>query len=166
MLEYLHHATKSEGGEFACVGTFMPRWVQHLKEDRILTAYELRALKRFMRVVAVGSRLVMREYARIREVAEGDARPLRQLSIAQFVEGSTTMSDTRKTREPKRPTLVAGPPVTIWAGGDEAECKKLRWGLPVNALNMGAIPFTPRWAPVAMAPRSITVAPSLSAPPL
>ena len=95
MLEYLHHATKSEGGEFACVGTFMPGWVLHLKEDRILTTFELRALSRFMRVVAVGSRLVMREYARIREVAEGDARPLRQLSIAQFVEGSTSMSDTR-----------------------------------------------------------------------
>ena len=24
MLEYLHHATKPEGGDFACVGTFMP----------------------------------------------------------------------------------------------------------------------------------------------
>ena len=91
----------------------MPGWVQHLKEDRILTAFELRALARFMRVVAVGSRLVMREYARIREVAEGDARPLRQLSIVQFVEGSTSMSDTRKTREPRILNLGTGPPVTI-----------------------------------------------------
>ena len=106
--------------------------MQHLREDRILSTFELRALSIFMRVVAVGSRLVMREYARIREVAEGDARPLRQLSIAQFVEGSTSMSDTKKTREPKILIRGTGPPVTIWAGGDEAICKKLRWGLPVR----------------------------------
>ena len=117
MLEYLHHATKSEGGEFACVGTFLPSWVDRLSVSLALTAFELRAMKRFMRVVAVGGRLVMREYARIREVAEGDARPLRQLSMVQFVEGTTSASDSRKTRDPAPPPMVTAHRTQSGQGG-------------------------------------------------
>ena len=89
MLEYLHHVMKSDGGEFATVGTFIPMWVKHLEETRIVAGSDLSAFKRFMRVVAIGGRLLMREFARIREVSEGDARQLRQLSIVQFVDGGT-----------------------------------------------------------------------------
>ena len=132
MLEYLHHAAKSEGGEFACVGTFLPLWVDRLTESLVPIAFKLRAMKRFMRVVAVGGRLVMREYSRIREVAEGDARPLRQLSIVQFAEGTTSASDSRKTRDPVPPPRGNSPPDTIWAGGNLSERRRLRWVPPIG----------------------------------
>ena len=74
------------------------------------------------------------------------------------------MSDTKKTREPKILIRKTGPPVTIWEGGDEAECKRLKWGLPVSALNMGAIPFIPGRAPLANAHRNIQIALPLSGP--
>ena len=68
------------------MGTFIPEWVAHLEDGIILNQFELRAIKRFMRVIASGARLVMREYARLKEVSEGDTRELRQLSIVQFTE--------------------------------------------------------------------------------
>ena len=66
------------------MGTFTPAWVSHLGV-RKLPDLDLRAVKRFLRHAVFGARGLMREYARIREVAEGDARPLRQLSIMQYV---------------------------------------------------------------------------------
>jgi hypothetical protein len=88
MLDILHEAIHSEGGEFACLGTFMPKWAAKLEDGIIRTQAELRGVKKFLRVVAAGARLVMREYARLKEVSEGEARELRQLSIAQFIDTS------------------------------------------------------------------------------
>ena len=54
----------------------------------------------------------MREYARIREVADGDARPLRQLSIMQYVveEVSAEMKGKRKPTESKT-KVGSSPPI-------------------------------------------------------
>ena len=96
MLDILHEAVHSEGGEFACMGTFTPKWVGRLKDEATIPQTDLRAIKRFLRVIASGGRLVMREYARIKEVSEGEARELRQLSIAQFVDLSIRVPKDRK----------------------------------------------------------------------
>ena len=60
----------------------MPKWVARLEDHQIRTQVDLRAIKRFLRVIASGARLVMREFARLKEVSEGEARELRQLSIS------------------------------------------------------------------------------------
>ncbi len=85
LLEIMHHVLTSEGGEFAAVGTFLPGWVKKIEEPSVVSHQDLNAIKKILRVVAGGARLVMREYSRIKEVAEGDARELRQLSMGQFI---------------------------------------------------------------------------------
>ncbi len=47
----------------------------------VKTAQDLSAVKRLLRVIACGARLVMREFARLKEVSEGDAKETSQLSI-------------------------------------------------------------------------------------
>ncbi len=85
LLEIMHHVLTSEGGEFAAVGTFLPGWVKKIEEPTVMSPCDLMVIKKFLRVVAGGARLVMREYSRIKEVSEGDARELRQLSMGQFL---------------------------------------------------------------------------------
>ena len=84
MIEIFSNMISKEDGEFACMGTFTPGWVSHLGDLR-LPDQDLRAIKIFLRHAVYGARCLMREYARIREVAEGDAIPLRQTSIMQYV---------------------------------------------------------------------------------
>ncbi len=59
----------------------MPGWVKRIEEPSIVSYHDLNAIKKFLRVVEGGARLEMREYSRIKEVAEGDARELRQLFL-------------------------------------------------------------------------------------
>ena len=75
MTEIFSNMISKEDGEFACMGTFTPGWVSHLGNLR-LPDQDLRAIKRFLRHAVFGARCLMREYARIREVAKGDARLL------------------------------------------------------------------------------------------
>ncbi len=56
-----------------------------IEEPKVLSSGDLNSIKKILRVVAGGARLVMREYSRIKEVSEGDARELRQLSMGQFI---------------------------------------------------------------------------------
>ena len=107
------HVLKSDGGEFATVGTFIPMWVKHLEGTMIVAGRDLNAFKRFMRVVAIGGRLLMREFARIREVSEGDARQLRQLSIVQFVEATASVAEPKKKRKERTALRGKGPQDTI-----------------------------------------------------
>ncbi len=74
----------SNEGEFAAVGTFTPGWVARVEDGLVRSQQDLFAIKKMLRVIAGGARLVMREFARLKEVSEGDAKELRQLSIAQF----------------------------------------------------------------------------------
>ena len=131
MLEILHHATETEGGEYACVGTFIPGWVAHLEDRVILNQFELRAIKKFLRVIASGARLVMREYARLKEVSEGGTRELRQLSIAQFTDKPVVF------KEPKIKVgkMVKGnaPPDNAWGPTTRTQGKKLRWSLQIQS---------------------------------
>jgi hypothetical protein len=131
MLEILHHATKTEGGEYACVGTFIPGWVAHLEDRVILNQFELRAIKKFMRVIASGARLVMREYARLKEVSEGGSRELRQLSISQFTDKPVAF------KEPKikvgKPVKGNAPPDNAWRPTTQTQGKKLRWSLQIQS---------------------------------
>ena len=84
-LEILHHVWSSSEGEFAAVGTFTPGWVKRVDDGIDMSAQDLNAVKKLLRVVACGARLVMREYARLKTVSEGDAKETRQLSMTQFV---------------------------------------------------------------------------------
>jgi hypothetical protein len=84
LAEILHHVCTSEGGEFAAVGTFTPSWVARVDDAKVMTALDLAAVKKLLRVIAGGARLVMREYSRIKAVSDGDATELRQLSIVPF----------------------------------------------------------------------------------
>ena len=131
MLEILHHATKSEGGEFACLGTFIPGWVSHLEDAQILSQYEIRAIKKFLRVLASGARLVMREFARIKEVSEGSARELRQLSIAQFTEAEPITPRIPKAQVGK-PFRTNAPPDNVWGSSKRVHEIKLKWTLRIQ----------------------------------
>ena len=72
------------------MGTFIPKWVDRLHEKAIRPQRDLRCIKKFLRVVAAGARLVMREFARLKEISEGDARELRQLSLITNRAGGLT----------------------------------------------------------------------------
>jgi hypothetical protein len=122
--EILHHVCTSDGGEFAAVGTFIPRWVARLDDNKVMTAQDLCAVKKFLRVIAGGARLVMREYSRIKEVSDGDATELRQLSIAAFTK-------TVQVRAPKVYTRSGpsnAPTDNVWEETDILG--KLKWGAP------------------------------------
>jgi hypothetical protein len=114
MIEIFSNMVSIEDGEFACMGTFTPAWVAHLGV-RELPDLDLRAIKKFLRHAVFGARGLMREYARIREVAEGDARPLRQLSIMQYVVEEVPLEGEKK----KKRTVVdtasgTAPPIGSW----------------------------------------------------
>ena len=124
LTEVLHHVHTSEGGEFAAVGTFIPRWVARLDDNKVMTAQDLCAVKKFLRVIAGGARLVMREYSRIKQVSDGDATELRQLSIAAFTK-------TVQVRAPKvytRSGPANAPTDNVWEETDTRG--KLKWGAP------------------------------------
>ena len=89
MREILHHCVADEGGEFAGMGTFTEKWAMQMEDGRKLNEYELRWIKKVLRVIVSGARGVMREYARLKEVSEGDAIELRQTSIVQFARESS-----------------------------------------------------------------------------
>ena len=115
MMEIYSNMLSKEDGEFACMGTFTPGWVSHLGELRI-PDQDLRGVKKFLRHAVFGARCLMREYARIREVAEGDARPLRQTSIMQYVVEEVPADKMIKGKKPA-PVVEMGssPPIDIWA---------------------------------------------------
>ena len=126
MLDILYEAVHSEGGEFACLGTFSPKWVAKLRGDTTMSLTDLRAIKRFLRVIASGGRLVMREYARIKEVSEGEARELRQLSIAQFAVSCPKAQKVRKPTSGKA-DLNNAPVHSIWGASDRSSECRLEW---------------------------------------
>ena len=82
----------------------------------------------------------MREYARIREVAEGDARPLRQLSIMQYVVEEVPLEESKKkNRTVVDAVLGTAPPIGSWQpslGG---------WG---RVTWSGGVPYVPPCAPL------------------
>jgi len=115
MTEIFSNMLSKDDGEFACMGTFTPGWVSHLGELRI-PDQDLRGVKKFLRHAVFGARCLMREYARIREVSEGDARPLRQTSIMQYVVEEVPADKLIKGKK-SAPVLEKGssPPIDIWA---------------------------------------------------
>ena len=129
MLEALHHVLHSPDGEFAAMGTFTPRWASNFPNGDITPIQELRAFKKFLRVIAAGARLVMREYARIKGVEEGDARELRQLSINQF----TRPEEPLRVLKPTPSTTHCGtsPPDNVWRNITSGTSRKLEWTLPL-----------------------------------
>jgi hypothetical protein len=123
--EILHHVWSSSEGEFAAVGTFTPGWVKRVDDGIDMSAQDLNAVKRLLRVVACGARLVMREYARLKTVSEGDAKETRQLSMTQFVSDRHVPKD----REKKcAPVGKNAPPDTIWLRSSMAG-RTFRWAL-------------------------------------
>jgi hypothetical protein len=124
MMEILHHVLHSEDGEFAAMGTFTPNWTAKVSGSSISTAAELRLLKKFLRVISAGARLVMREYARIKEIEEGNAGELRQLSINQFTKPEEKPI-TPKARPPS--SCGSSPSDDVWHSSGANACKKLTW---------------------------------------
>jgi hypothetical protein len=123
--EILHHVWTSGEGEFAAVGTFTPGWVRRVDDGLVMSAQDLSGVKKLFRVIACGARLVMREYARLKEVSEGDAKETRQLSIVQFVDDGHVL----KAREKKTPPVGKNaPPDSIWQKSSTAG-RTLRWPL-------------------------------------
>ena len=144
MLDILHEAIHSDGGEFACLGTFMPKWVAKLEDGIIRTQVELRGIKKFLRVVAAGARLVMREYARLKEVSEGEARELRQLSIAQFIDTSLAVVK-RSHKIHGRVDPSNAPKDTIWGSSNRTTDSRMEWkGRIQSALIMDAVVDSPK----------------------
>ena len=121
------------------MGTFIPKWVARLQEKAIRPQRDLRCIKKFLRVVAAGARLVMREFARLKEISEGDARELRQLSIVQFIEPQQpTVPKTRKQCNKADPSN--SPRDTIWGSTDGSPNCRLEWtGRIQSALIMDAM---------------------------
>jgi len=133
MLEIVSNILSTPMGEYAAMGTNTPGWVNRLEDGRITPVPDLRAIKRLLRVVSAGARLVMREYARIKEVSEGDARPLRQLSINQFMTAEPDTPDTTRIPRPIAPHHVGNsPPDDIWCPILASATKLWRWPLPVQ----------------------------------
>jgi hypothetical protein len=126
LLEILHHAFSTKGGEHACLGAFVPSWVRNFDDGVMRTEVELRAAKKMLRVLASGARLVMREFARIREVAEGDARELRQLSINAFVAGGKAKSKVAK-KGSRISACTNSPPDSAWGSGNGMANCRLSW---------------------------------------
>ena len=138
MIEIFSNMISIEDGEFACMGTFTPAWVSHLGV-RKLPDPDLRAIKRFLRHAVFGARGLMREYARIREVAEGDARPLRQLSIMQYVVEDVPSEKENKKKRTDVKVVGSAPPIGSWlpsVGG---------WG---RVTWLGSSPCAPTCAPL------------------
>jgi hypothetical protein len=126
LLEIMHHVLTSEGGEFAAVGTFLPGWVKKIEESTVTPPGDLYVIKKFLRVVAGGARLVMREYSRIKEVSEGNARELRQLSMGQFL----CLDAVPKQRKPTVAWKASNaPPDTVWESTGP-DGKHLEWKTP------------------------------------
>ena len=113
MIKIFSNMISIEDGEFACMGTFTPAWVSHLSV-RKLPDQDLRAVKRFLRHAVFGARGLMREYARIREVAEGDAMRLRQLSIMQYVVEDVPLEKESKEKRTNVKTGLTAPPIGSW----------------------------------------------------
>ena len=77
----------------------------------------------------------MREYARIREVAEGDARPLRQLSIIQYVVEEVPLEkESKKKQTDVKTGLGMAPPIGSWLPS-LGEWGRVTWS--------GGVPYAP-----------------------
>jgi hypothetical protein len=121
LLEILHHAFNSPGGEHACLGAFLPSWAKHLDDGKVISATDLRTVKKFLKVLVSGARIVMREYARIKEVAEGDAKELRQLSMVEFTKAVGPRPLKPKTTVSQSIAETNLPPDDIWALANDDE---------------------------------------------
>ncbi len=129
MLEIVSYIFSNPMGEYAAMGTFTPGWAARLEDGKSIHASDLRIIKRLLRVVSTGARLVMREFARIKEVSEGDARPLRQLSIVQF---TVTEPDVLRAQRPAIPQRGGNaPPDDVWCPVLGGAMRIWRWPLPV-----------------------------------
>ena len=81
-----------------------------MDDAKVMSPLDLTAVKKLLRVIAGGARLVMREYSRIKEVADGNGIELRQLSI-------TTFAKPIQTKAPKvysRSVLSNAPADNVW----------------------------------------------------
>ena len=127
MMEIFSNMLSKEDGEFYCMGTFTPGWVSHLGELRI-PDQDLRGVKKFLRHAVFRARCLMMEYARIREVAKGDARPLRQTSIMHYVVEEVPAEEKIKGKKAVAAMETGScPPIDIWspsAGGWGRDIRK------------------------------------------
>ena len=83
---------------------------------------------------------MMREYARLKEVSEGEARELRQLSIAQFIDTSPSVVKQRN-KTVGRADPSNAPKDSIWGSTDCTIDCRLEWkGCIQSALIMDAVP--------------------------
>ena len=115
----------------------------NFNDGRVRSQNELRAAKKMLRILVSGARLVMREYARLKEVAEGDARELRQLSINTFVENG----EIKRAKKIVKSVAVHSnsPPDSVWGVGRKAADCKLNWDLAIGStLDPLASSFLPR----------------------
>ena len=112
----------------------MPGWVSLVDDGRVMSAQDLCTVKKFLRVIAGGARLVMREYARLKEVMEGDARELRQLSIVQFTGQHGNIPKARKAQHSK--SLSNAPSDAVWIATD-ADCLEFEWKHVSNGVDVG-----------------------------
>ncbi len=87
MEEYMQEGFHGQGGECAVVGTYIKPWVNRLRGDYEFQAGELKHMKKMMRTVTWGARLVMREYARLRDTGDKmESANLRQTGISEHLE--------------------------------------------------------------------------------
>ena len=81
-------------------GNFLKGWAEKLEDGCPFSDCDARAMKKMMRVVVFGARGVMREYARLKSVAKGDAKELRQTSINKYTSPPpTVMKENKKVRK-------------------------------------------------------------------
>jgi hypothetical protein len=129
MLEVLHACFKEEGGEFACMGNFLKGWAEKLEDGCPFSDRDARAMKRMMRIVVFGARGVMREYARLKNVAKGDAKELRRISINKFISPPPTVrKENKKIR--KVSTLAGSPHINCWRMQGTGALRKAMWEGP------------------------------------
>ena len=99
-----------------------------MDDAKVMSALDLAAVKKLLRVIAGGARLVMREYSRIKAVSDGDATELRQLSIVPF-------NKKVPSKAPKVFSRVGdsnAPTDNVWQV--TAMQGKLKWGAPRSHL--------------------------------
>jgi hypothetical protein len=95
------------------MGNFLKGWTERLGDGKPFSDRDARSLKKLLRVVVFGARVVMREFTRLRNVAKGDAKELRQTSIVQYTAPPVTVKATKKTKD-RDP--LAGP--LPWTAGE------------------------------------------------
>jgi hypothetical protein len=122
------------------MGTFTKKWTEQLEDGRKMNEYEIRWMKKVLRVIVSGARGVMREYTRLNEVSEGDARELRQTSIVQFTkEVPGTEPKKKKAKKIERGEPGWAPNLSIWAGEGGQGPTKLAWSSGFNVPDLGVL---------------------------